>query len=209
MALLILVGLVSWVAYELNPPPTMYACSFRINVGLEHVPDPQSQYEDNPLDTWVASEYLMDDLATAVRGAAFAERVAQQLGEENVNLAGKIGASTEYRALTVSILWHDDAQLARIANAAVAVLNRDAAELVGPLGDSHPVLPLIDPPVVVPVGRSLKEKLDIPIRLGLALVAGVAGTFLLEYLDTTIRGRTDLEEFEIPVLSEIPHYKHR
>lgn len=205
VALLAIVGLLSVATYQ--APPERYVATFRFNVGLEPMPRPNSEYVDNPLDTWQASEYLMDDLASAVRGAGFARRVAQSLGEENVNLAGAFGAATEHRVLTVSILWNDPEQLARIANAAVTVLREEARNLVGPLGESRPVLPLIDPPAIAPVGRSLKDKLDIPIRLGLALIAGVAGAFLLDYLDTTVRNRDEVEAMGIPVLAEIPRHK--
>ena len=205
VVLLAIVGLLSVATY--HAPPERYVATFRFNVGLEPVPRPSSEYVDNPLDTWMASEYLMDDLASAVRGADYARRVAQSLGEENVNLAGALGAATEHRALTVSILWNDPEQLARIADTAVMVLKEEARDLVGPLGESRPVLPLIDPPMIVPIGHSLKDKLDIPIRLGLALIAGVAGAFLLDYLDTTVRSRDEVETMGVPVLAEIPRHR--
>ncbi|MBN1936441.1 MAG: hypothetical protein JW934_17390 [Anaerolineae bacterium] len=201
-ALVIVVAVVSAITYK--EPTPMYNASFRINVGLEPVPRPGAQYIDNPLETWQASEYFMDDLAAAVRNVDYARRVAERLGEKGVNLAGAIGASTEHRVLTVSILWHDDAQLARIADAAIIVLQQDASELVGPLGESHPVLPLIAPPAITLVGQSLKDKLDIPIRLGLALIVGIAGAFLLDYLDTTVRDRAEIEAMGFKVLAEIP-----
>ena len=205
VALVIVVGLVSAATYQ--APPQRYVATFRFNVGLEPIPRPDADYVDNPLDTWMASEYLMDDLASAVRGADFARRVAQNMGAPDVNLAGAFGAATEHRVLTVSILWNDQEQLARIANAAVTVLREEASALVGPLGASRPVLPLIDPPAIATLGQSLKDKLDIPIRLGLALVAGVAGAFLLDYLDTTVRAGEQVEAMGISVLAEIPRHR--
>ena len=61
--------LVSLVTYNWSPPVT-YAMSFKFNVGLEPMPPTGTEYQYNPLDTWQASEYLMDDLASAARGAA-------------------------------------------------------------------------------------------------------------------------------------------
>jgi len=203
MALLLIVGVLSAVTYNWSPPK-VYATTFRFNVGLAPSPPPDADYVYNPRDIWVSSEYLMDDLAAAVRGADFATRVSARLDEPSVNLAGRFGAATEHRVLTVSATWGDREQLVHIARAAVAVLNEEAQDLVGPLGQSQPVLRLIDPPVVVPVGRSLKDKLDIPIRLGLALLAGVGGAFLLHYLDATVHSATDLEAMGIEVLGHIP-----
>ena len=206
VGLLAIVGVVTLVAYDWSPSPA-FTATFRLNVGLEPVPPPGADFVYNPLDTWQSSEYLMDDLASAVRGADYAQRVASQLGEEGVNLSGRFGAATEHRVLMVTVSWVDGQQLARIANAAVVVLDEQASELVGPLGSARPVLRLIDPPVVVPVGRSLKDKLNIPIRLGLALLVGVAGAFLLDYLDRSVRGGDEVEAMGIPVLSRIPRHR--
>jgi hypothetical protein len=188
-------------------PPQHYAASMRFSVGLEPVPPPGVEYVYDPLDVWRASEYLMDDLASAVRGADYARRVAARLSDPNVNLAGVLGAATEFRVLTVSARWPDDERLAEIVNAAAAVLSEESSALVGPLGDARPVLRLLDPPVVVPVGRGLRDKLEIPIRLGLALLAGVAGAFLLDYLDRSVRRADELEEMGISVLARIPRHR--
>ena len=61
-----------------------------------------------------------------------------------------------------------------IANAAAQVLIQRNAEFMAQLGSENARAHLIDPPVVFPVGKSLTDRLDLPIRLGLALVAGVA-----------------------------------
>ena len=156
VALPAIVGVVSLLTYD-GAPPQRFASSVRFNVGLEPAPPPDAEYVYNPLDVWRAAEYLMDDLASAVRGSDFARRVAARVAEPGMDLAGIFSSATEYRVLTVSVQWGDAEQLARIANATIEVLNQEAGELVGPLGDAHPVLRLIDPPVVVPVGHSLKD----------------------------------------------------
>ena len=202
-ALVTIVGVVSLVTFK--SPPEMYTTTFHINVGLEPVPPPNAEYIYDPLDIWMSSEYLMDDLASAVRGADYARRVATRL--DDVAFSGRFGSATHHRELIVSVVWGDEDELARIANAAVTVLNEEGGELVGPLGSARPVLRLIDPPVVVPVGRSLKDKLDIPIRLGLAMLAGVGGAFLLDYLDTSVRDAPEIEAMGIPVLGQI--LRHR
>jgi len=201
----ILVGIVAVVTIvTYHPPATTYAATLRFNVGLLPVPPTGAEYTYNPLDTWMASEYLMDDLASAVRGGTFAAAVQSRLGAEAPPLAGAFSAATEHRVLAVHITWGNATQLADIANAAVAVLEEDSNTFVGPLGNAQPVLRLIDPPVIFPVGRSLKQKLDIPLRLGLAFIAGVALTFLLDYLDTSLRDRSEVEKLGLTVLGEIP-----
>lgn len=206
VGLLVLVVVGTLLTYDWSPPQ-MYAVSMRFSVGLEPAPPSNAEYSYDPLDIWRSSEYLMDDLASAVRGADFARRVAARLDDPNVNLAGVLSAATEFRVLTVSAHGLDDGQLAGIASAATAVLNEEAADLVGPLGDASPVLRQIDPPAVVPVGRGLRDKLEIPIRLGLALLVGLAGAFLLDYLDRSVRGPDELEAMDISVLAEIPRHR--
>ena len=205
VGLLIVVVMVSLIGHDWSPED-IFSATFRFNVGLEPVPPSNVEYEYNPRDVWQSSEYLMDDLAAAVRGAAYAERVSSRL-PEGVPLAGAFGAATEHRVLTVSVRWGNPEQLAQIANAAVAVLQEEADDFVGSLGRSRPALRLIDPPVVVPVGRSLAQKLDIPIRIGLALVAGVAGSFLLDYVDQSVRNDGEIEAMGLRVLGHIPRRK--
>lgn len=206
VGLLLVVSAVSLVTYDWSPAP-MFTAAFRFNVGLDPVPPDGVSYDYNPLDVWMTSEYFMDDLASAVRGADYARRVSEWLAEEGVHPGGAFSSFTEHRVLTVSAAWGDAEQLTRIVNAAVLVLEEQADELVGPLGRARPVLRLIDPPVVVPVGRSLKDKLDVPIRLGLALVAGVAGAFLLDYLDTSVRDGAEVESMGVRVVAYIPRHK--
>jgi capsular polysaccharide biosynthesis protein len=57
------------------------------------------------------------------------------------------------------------------------------------------------------VGRSLRDKLHLPIRLFVALVAGVALAFLWDYLDNTVRDRSEVEALGVSVLAEIPREK--
>jgi capsular polysaccharide biosynthesis protein len=94
--------------------------------------------------------------------------------------------------------------LAAIANAVAEVLPQNGPGYFAQVGVKEARFFLFDRPVVVPVGKSLRERLDLPIRLFLALLAGVALAFLLDYLDDTVRDQADLEAMGITVLGEIP-----
>ena len=54
------------------------------------------------------------------------------------------------------------------------------------------------------MGTGLRERLDLPLRLALAVVAGLALCFLCNYLDSNLRDRAELEELGFAVLGEIP-----
>jgi hypothetical protein len=68
---------------------------------------------------------------------------------------------------------------------------------------------LIDGPGIGLLGRSLRDKLDLPLRLFVALLAGVALAFLWDYLDNTIRDRAEVEALDLMIIGEIPRDKPR
>jgi capsular polysaccharide biosynthesis protein len=189
--------------------PALYQASMRFTVGL--VPESTSgdYYAYDRYYTWMASEYFVDELTEIVGSEAFARAVSEELANSGLDLPagslhGSLGADRKHRILTLRITWGDEAQLGEIANAAAKVLRERSADFLGQLGTTDADIRLIDPPVVFSAGRSLKEKLDLPIRLVLALVTGVALTFLLDYLDATVRGRAEVEAMGLAVLGEIP-----
>jgi len=156
----------------------------------------------------MASEYLVDELTEVVGSKAFAGAVSEKLANDGLDitetLRGSLRADRKHRILTLHITWGHEAELEEIANAAAKVLRKRSADFLGQLGTTDADIRLIDPPVVMPAARSLKDKLDLPIRLFLALVAGVALTFLLDYLDDTVRDRAEVEALGLAVLGEIP-----
>ena len=204
-----LLAVVGAASLALGPRPSpAYQATMRFTVSLE----PErggGYYTYDRYYTWLASEYLVDELTEVVGSAAFAEAVSRELAEEGIEMAagplrGAMTASRRHRILTVRITWGDEAELRDIANAAVRALQEHAADFLGQLGGRRADLRLIDPPFVSPAPRSLRERLDLPIRLLLALLAGLALTFLLDYLDDTVRDRAELEAMGLTVLGEIP-----
>jgi len=205
--LLILVVLGSALLFR-RPRPPLYQATMRFTVGVR--PEPKGQeYAYDRYYTWLASEYLIDDLSEVVKSAAFARAVSEELADKGITVpAGVIQGSTMtgklHRILTVSITWGDAEELADIASAAAHVLAERNADFLVPLGGERAAVCLIDPPVVAPARRSLRERLDLPLRLFLALLAGGALAFLLDYLDDTVRDREELEAMGFEVLAEIP-----
>jgi len=188
--------------------PTCQA-TMRFVIGLEPEAKSGDYYAYDKYYTWLTAEYLVDDVSELVRSSAFAQAVSDRLAGAGLNVpAGAIRGSTQagqlHRILTVSIVWGDETQLADIANAVVAVLPSEIARHFAQVGTSGVCASLIDPPAIGLVGASLREKLDLPLRLLLAVMAGAALTFLLDYLDDTVRTRQELEESSINVLAEIP-----
>ncbi len=201
IALIFLVVLVGSLLTR-HPRPPRYGASMRFVVGII----PQSSgnyYAYDRYYTWLASEYLVDDMAEVVRSRAFADKVASKLSLPPGSLYGSIASESKHRILTVHLSWHEPSQLEEIAQVA-AELIQEPGEFFPQLGVQKARLVPIDPPVVYPIGPSLREKLDLPLKLALALGAGIALAFLLDYLDDTVRSREELEAIGLKVLAEIP-----
>ncbi len=198
-----------------SSPIPAYSASMRFVVGLQPEPRTGDYYAYDRYYTWLTAEYLVDDLSEVVKSAAFAQAVREKAIEtgtwedpEASIPAGAIQGATSsgklHRILTVSITWADASQLADLANATVTVLREQAASFFALTGSDRIEIHLIDPPSVGLVAPGLTQRLQVPIRVLLALIAGVALTFLLDYLDDAVRCREEIESLGIPVLGEIP-----
>jgi capsular polysaccharide biosynthesis protein len=199
-ALVGIVLAVSVVTY--SEPEPAYVATMRFAIGIEGDEPVSVVSGDGRSDAWLASEYLADDLSEVLKGGDFAARITDLVGFQVP--AGTIFASREHRIMTVSITWQDRAQVQTIAEAVGAVVKDGGAGYFPQLLGVEAEAVLIDGPGIGQVGRSLRDKLDLPIRLFVALVAGVALAFLWDYLDDTIRDRGEVEALGVSVLAEIP-----
>ncbi|MBC7233281.1 MAG: hypothetical protein H5T68_08600 [Chloroflexi bacterium] len=207
IALLLVVLLVSLLTRTTRTPT--YVASMRFLMGLEPEAKSGEYYAYDKYYTWLTAEYLVDDVSELVRSTAFAQAVSKQLASAGIQVpAGAIHGATQpgtlHRILTVNVFWSNAEQLADIANAIAAVLPVEIAQHFAQVGTGGVYASLIDPPVISAVGPSLREKLDMPMRLFLALAAGIALAFVLDYLDDTVRDKKELEQGGLDVLAEVP-----
>jgi capsular polysaccharide biosynthesis protein len=189
----------------------VHQASLRVAIGLTPEERGPGVYTYDRYYTWLTSEYLVDSFAEVVKSQTFAQDVSARLTAAGQPLqipAGAIQGSTVaeqvHRILTVRITWGDEAQLRAIADAAVAVLKENNARYFAQLGTAGADVVVLDMPTVAVVGPGLREKLDIPLRLFLALLAGIGLAFLLDYLDLSVRSAEELEALGVPVLGRIP-----
>jgi capsular polysaccharide biosynthesis protein len=192
-----------------RPASPQYQASGRVLVDVPPLEAVEGMGFDPRLTAPQATEYLVDDFTQFVSSQAVANAVSQRLADQGIQVPpGVIQSSTAseqiHRVVTIHVTWGDPDQALTILNAAVEVLKQEAPGYFGRLGLEQPQVALFDGPGVSPVPPSLSERLDLPVRLLLALLAGIALAFLLDYLDDSIRGRQDLEGLGIHVLAEIP-----
>ncbi|MBC7315162.1 MAG: hypothetical protein H5T70_01905 [Chloroflexi bacterium] len=189
-----------------SPSPSVYTASMRFVVGIRPEAGQGEYYRYDRYYTWLTAEYLLDDLAEVVKSAAFARDVANLAGLDVPvgAIQGATSAGKLHRILSVHITWPNAPELERIANAVVEVLTVQGAKYFAQLATDEATVAVIDPPSIAPVGPSLRQRLDLPLRLILALGVGVGLAFLWDYLDDTVRSRADLAALGVPLIGEIP-----
>jgi capsular polysaccharide biosynthesis protein len=205
VAVLLVALTVSYVAFTPRPAPT-YTASMRFLLGVRPEPRSPDQYAYDYYYTWLTSEYLVDDFSEVVKSRAFAEDVSVAAGIpvppatiQGISTAGKL-----HRILTITLSWHDPQELATLAEAVVQVIETRAESYFAQLTTDSAVVAVIDPPSIAQAPTPLRQRLDLPLRLILALVAGVAIAFVLDYVDDRIHHRDDLAFLGLPLLAEIP-----
>ena len=198
--LLVIVLIVSLFTY--HPQTPLYLATMRFAVGIQGEQPVQTVSGEGRSDAWLASEYLADDLSEVLKGGDFSARIAKVVGFPVP--AGAISASREHRIMSVSISMDDPGRLQAVAEAVGAAVSNGGAGYFPQLDGVNAQAILIDGPAIGQLGRSLMDTLDIPIRLLVALVAGVALTFLWDYLDGSFRDRSEVEALGVPILGEIP-----
>lgn len=199
----------SYVVMTPRSAPT-YTAGMRFLLGVRPEPRTSDQYAYDYYYTWLTSEYLVDDFAEVVKSRAFAEDVSAVAGIavppatiQGISTAGKL-----HRILTVTLTWHDPEELATLANAVVQVIETKAESYFAQLTTDSAVIAVIDPPSIAQAATPLRQRLDLPLRLLLGLVAGVAIAFVLDDIDDRVREGGDLADLGVPILAEVPAHGH-
>jgi capsular polysaccharide biosynthesis protein len=200
VGLVAVVLVVSLVTYR--APAPVYQASMRFAIGIQGNEPVAAVSGDGRSDAWLASEYLADDLSEVLKGGDFAARISQRVGFAVP--VGWIFASRAHRIMSVSVSGADPQQVQAVAEAVGAAVENVSVDYFPQLAGVEAKAVLIDGPAIAQAARSLRQQLDLPLRLLLALVAGVALAFLWDYLDDTVRDRAEVEALGTPVLGEIP-----
>lgn len=199
----LVVGLLTY-----NPPPTAYNVGVRFLVGQqplagEALSDEQRYYN------WLTSEYIVNGLTDWVQGNAFGQAVSEELASRGLDIApgavqGGLAADNARSMFTLSLIHGDPQALGAIMDAAITVLQERNHEALPQLGGEPAIVIALDEPVVNAIPAGIRSQLDLPIRLAIALAAGVGLALVVEYVDPTVRDRRELEELGYSVLVEIP-----
>ena len=210
VALTLLVAGIS--AAQLRPwrsPPPSYSASLRLLVSVLPATQADASLYDPRYYAWLTSEYLVDDFTEVVGSELFAQAINRRLAVQGIAIhpgliQGSAVTGKQHRLIRLSFSWGDPAQLEAIAQAAVAELSENTPVYFQQLGTPDVQVTLLDSPSVSPVGVGIRQRLEWPLRVILALIAGIGLLFVLDYLDTSIRRSDELEEIGLVVMGTIP-----
>jgi capsular polysaccharide biosynthesis protein len=211
VALPVVVGLGSWL-FRAQPAP-QYSASIRFTIGVNAPAATQVTGYDPILTSYQASEYIRDDFVEIIQSDVFAEDVNATLaknGTPGIKISrGNLGAAVEKqrRLMSLSVTWGDADGAQKIAEAALQNLGETNKKYFAQLGSTAATVTIVDRPVAARVGTSLRDQLDLPIRVLIALLAGIALAFILDYLDTSVRDARDAEALGLVVIGELPREK--
>jgi capsular polysaccharide biosynthesis protein len=194
-----------------SPAPPSYNAGVRFIVGQ---PPAAGATDEGRYYNWLTSEYIVNGLNDWVRGGKFAQAVSDHLSAQGITvppgaIQGGLAADNARSMMTLSLNSNDAAALEQMMTGAIVVLTQQNAQALPQLGGETAVLVQLDEPVVNQIPGSIRSQLDLPLRVALALAAGVGLALLAEYLDPTIRERRELERMGLVVLGEIPRAKKR
>jgi len=205
----IVLGAVAVITYQ--PAPQTYAATLRFAVGYTPDPNSQSLY-DRFYPAWLASEYIAGGLSDWAKTGNFANAVANDLTGRGLDVpaamvAGSIVSDHQRSIVVLYFSGSDPVTLQAIAEAAARVLQTRNAAIFPQNGPNGASVTALDNPTVVPTPPPLRARLDLPVRLALALAAGIVLAFVAHYFDPMIRERRDVETLGWPILGEIPRSK--
>ena len=203
----ILVAFITVFTYQ--APATAYATTLRFAVGYPPEANLASLY-DRKYPAWLASEYIAGGLSDWAKTGDFAQAVANDAGTTvtAAEVAGSI-KSDHLRSIVVLYLSGGNAdKLAAIGTSAIKVLQTRNSQVFPQNGEGATVTAL-DSVSIGAASPSLRNRLDIPIRIVLGLAFGVALAFIVHYFDPNLRDRSELEALGLSIIGEIPSIGNR
>jgi capsular polysaccharide biosynthesis protein len=107
--------------------------------------------------------------------------------------------------MVVYLTWNNAAQVVQIGDAISSELTQNGTSYWPQLSAAKgaPVVAL-DKPIAVAQAVPLRDRFDVPVRILVALVAGLALVFIAHLLDPFLHDQRELERMDVPVIGQIP-----
>ena len=199
-----------WTVITYRTPQTAYQVTLRFAAGLPPEQTP-GVYNFDRQYAWLASEYLANGLSDVVHTSLFAQNVLKRWNAPGASISPEqleaaMTADQTQSILEVYLTWPNAAQAAQLGQAINDELTQNGTSYWPQLSKAKggPVVAL-DKPTPTGVAVSLRNRFDIPIRIIVAFIAGLALVFVVHALDPYLRDRKELERMGCRVVGQIPH----
>ena len=173
-----------------------YSASQQLNL-----PDRDGDYTD----IWRASEYTVHAMTDWARSSSFRAEISSILGDGQAALDGLRIAADNVRSVGVIYMSHLNGEtLGAIADAALLVLTNRSQSYFPQLEGEAAQVTILDQPAIVASPPALPSRFAPVLRLGMALLIGLALAVFAEFVDPTVYHQDDLRRLGMPLLASIP-----
>jgi len=186
---------------------------YRVGVRFTASQSPSgSTFEDKSYIPWLASEYVVINLAQWMRTDTFAREVAADLKAQGKDFSADairagILSDSARSIMTMFIDWPDASEVETIAKSAINVLQTRSQSYFPQLAAVKAEIVALDNVIVTPLPTPLSTRIAPLLRIVIGFAAGIGLAFLAEYLDSTLRSRREVEAaLELPILTEVPRH---
>ena len=160
---------------------------------------------------WTSSEYLTRSISDLVVTSRFAQDVARRIERTTGRVISaesvRSAVTRDYRGTLVNVVvkWRNAEEAELIANSMMDEIGQNAREYFPQLGalETAPFRRLDDGKARYD-DENARNRLDIPIRAAIALLAGLGLALIAHLLDPVMRGKPEIENLGLRVLSSVP-----
>jgi capsular polysaccharide biosynthesis protein len=179
---------------------------------ISRVPDGPTQpfFTYDGYYNWLASEYVVDDYTQIVTSRQFANDVSAKLASKYhmqippQAVQGAISAERTHRILKITVKLPNFNEAISTGQAVGDTVSENGMKYFGQSSTDKVSVSVLDSPDNADSGRA-NLILNLLLRVVLGVAVGVGLTFLLEYLDDTVRGPHEVEQLlGLPVVGTIP-----
>jgi capsular polysaccharide biosynthesis protein len=210
----LLVGLLTAMLWLVLPQPYVIEAAVLVTQRPIASVDPGIELPDqNNYYSWVASEYIVDDLLNIVVEERFADDVAawlrarHNLALDPERISHELDAERKHRMLYITVTWPRQDETRLIAQAAITVLQERGLAYWN--REQNTTLAISEhklPEEAEPAQGLFGMLFDVALRSILAVILAVGLAFLRHYLDQSLREQADVEALGLEVIGTIPRH---